>query len=109
MFVGGAGQEVAVPELSDSIKIAVLKGTLSHLLDQEVRTCSTHDDGDYLPSMHTNHNHAAAGVRGVTHPRGGVKTRTKNKKEEENRGSRLMMCVSVRGLAGWVADECMGR
>ena len=30
------GKEVAVSEMSDSIKIAMLKGTLSHLLDQEV-------------------------------------------------------------------------
>lgn len=40
---GGAGQEVAVPELSESIKIAVLKGTLSHLLDQEVRPPEPHE------------------------------------------------------------------
>jgi len=30
------GKDVAVSEMSDSIKIAVLKGTLSHLLDQDV-------------------------------------------------------------------------
>lgn len=42
LLCGGAGQEVAVPELSESIKIAVLKGTLSHLLDQEVRPLEPH-------------------------------------------------------------------
>ena len=41
-FVGSTlfspiGKEVAHSEMSDAIKIAVLKGTLSHLLDQEVR------------------------------------------------------------------------
>lgn len=33
---GRAGKEVAVPEMSEGIKTAVLKGTLSHLLSQEV-------------------------------------------------------------------------
>jgi hypothetical protein len=38
---GRAGKEVAVPEMSEGIKTAVLKGTLSHLLSQEVG-CSRH-------------------------------------------------------------------